>query len=218
MSSSLLQVCSGWDSSLWAEDMDSGIGHSMNFRDELDLRSFESSSPVGRRNLSRFNRTRGALNRSCSVPDSNNPPSLSPTSCGDISIAVTNLSQIGEDETDQPCSKSSRRLDRFNRGSSCECYTVSTIEDYINSTMGTHNSEESLNEPLHIEEVNEVRTEEEREEKAEDLPSPCNSCQDLEMERNSSGNSLNNGLSANNHMTKSMLCLNEESQDEVSLV
>lgn len=208
------QVCSGWDSSLWAEDMDSGIGHSMNFRDELDFRSYDSS-PVRRRNLTRFNRTRGALNRSCSVPDSNNPPSLSPTSCGDISIAVTNLSQIGVDETDPPCATSTRRLDRFNRGSSCECYTVSTIEDYINAKMGPQNSEESLNEPLHIEEVNsEVRAEEESEEKAEDLSSPCNSCQDLEMEQDSCGKTLNHGLSSNNHMTKSMLCLNEESQDE----
>lgn len=212
------QVCSGWDSSLWAEDMDSGIGHSMNFRDELDFRSYDSS-PVRKRNLTRFNRTRGALNRSCSVPDSNNPPSLSPTSCGDISIAVTNLSQIGVDETDQPCATSTRRLDRFNRGSSCECYTVSTIEDYINAKMGTQNSEESLNEPLHIEEVNsEVCAEEGSEEKVEHLPSPCNSCQDLEIEQDSCGKTLNNGLSSNNHMTKSMLCLNEESQDEVGLV
>ncbi|XP_033836120.1 kinase non-catalytic C-lobe domain-containing protein 1 [Periophthalmus magnuspinnatus] len=200
------QVCTGWDSSLWAEDMDSGIGHSMNFRDELDFRSFDSS-PVMRRSQARCNRIRGALNRSCSVPDSNNPPLLSPKSCGDISIPVSDLSEIGGDE-DQP--KSTWKMERLNRGSSCECYTVSTIEDYMNSTMGCYNSRESLNEPLHIEEVN---REEDREEEGErDLLSLCNSCQDLEQD--SCGNSLNNGLCTNNHMTKSMLCLNEESQDE----
>lgn len=47
----------------------------------------------------------------------------------------------------------------------------------------------------------------------------ASSCQDLEMDQDSSGDqsSLNNSLYIpNNHMTKSMLCLNEESQDEVS--
>ncbi|KAK7901449.1 hypothetical protein WMY93_018218 [Mugilogobius chulae] len=146
----------------------------------------------------------GALNRSCSVPDSNNPPAMSPTSCGDISFPVSDLSEIGADE-DQP--KSAWRLERLNRGSSCECYAVSTIEDYMNATMGRYDSRESLNEPLHIEEAN-------REEKAEGLQSPCGSCQDLELEQDSCGKSLNNRLCTNNHMTKSMLCLNEESQDE----
>lgn len=53
----------------------------------------------------------------------------------------------------------------------------------------------------------------------QDLASPYTSCQELDMEHDSSGDlsSLNHSLYIpNNHMTKSMLCLNEESQDEVS--
>lgn len=53
----------------------------------------------------------------------------------------------------------------------------------------------------------------------QDSASSCTSCQDLEMEQDSSGDqsSLNHSLYIpNNYMTKSMLCLNEESQDEVS--
>ncbi|XP_072292775.1 kinase non-catalytic C-lobe domain-containing protein 1 [Eucyclogobius newberryi] len=195
------QVCSAWDSSLWAEDMDSGIGHSMNFRDELDFRSYDSS-PVMRRAQAGFSRIRGALNRSCSVPDSNNPPALSPTSCGDISFPVSDLSEIGGDE-DRP--EPAWRLEkRLNRGGSCDCYAVSTVKDYMNSPAG-------LNEPLRIEEEGGAG---ERREDAEDWLSPCNSCQDLELERDSCGKRLDHGLGTNNHMTKSMLCLNQESQDE----
>lgn len=199
--------------------MENGDGHGSNCRDELDFRSY-NSSPVRRRAQQRLNRVRGALNRSCSVPDSNNPPSLSPTSCSDISIPVTDLTEIGADE--QPSSQSMWRLERLNRGKSCECYTVSSIEDYMNSTMGSETSQENLNEPLHIDEPDtEVSHEEECKDHSQVSPSPCNSCQDLEMEQDSCGiqTSLNNSLySLNNHMTKSMLCLNEESQDEVSLV
>lgn len=53
----------------------------------------------------------------------------------------------------------------------------------------------------------------------QDSTSSCTSCQELEIEQDSSWDqsSLNHSLYIpNNHMTKSMLCLNEESQDEVS--
>ncbi|KAE8280313.1 hypothetical protein D5F01_LYC20872 [Larimichthys crocea] len=120
------QVCGGWDSSLWAEDMDSSEGDGMILADDLDCWS-HNSSPVRRRAQQRLNRVRGALNRSCSVPDSNNPPCLSPPTHGDISIPELEIEQ--DSSWDQS----------------------------------------SLNHSLYI---------------------------------------------PNNHMTKSMLCLNEESQDE----
>ncbi len=60
-----------------------------------DSRS-QNSSPVHRR---RPERARRALNRSCSVPDSNNPPALSPPSHAPISMMMTDLSEITEEES-----------------------------------------------------------------------------------------------------------------------
>ncbi|XP_067278264.1 kinase non-catalytic C-lobe domain-containing protein 1 [Pseudorasbora parva] len=57
-----------------------------------DSRS-QNSSPVHRRS-----QERRALNRSCSVPDSNNPPAFSPPSHTPISMLVADLSEITEDE------------------------------------------------------------------------------------------------------------------------
>ncbi|XP_040905822.1 kinase non-catalytic C-lobe domain-containing protein 1 [Toxotes jaculatrix] len=210
------QVCGGWDSSLWAEDMDNCEGDDMILADEMDCRS-HNSSPVRRRAQQRLNRVRGALNRSCSVPDSNNPPSLSPPTHGDISIPVSDLTEIGADEHLSCKSVWSNRLQRLNRGMSCESYPHSGTEDYVNSDVDNQISQEDKDaaETLHS---GETKSQEchERESKdcVQDLTS---SCQNLEMEHDSSGDqgSLNHSLYIpNNHMTKSMLCLNEESQDE----
>ncbi|XP_052468484.1 kinase non-catalytic C-lobe domain-containing protein 1 isoform X1 [Carassius gibelio] len=63
-----------------------------------DSRS-QNSSPVHRRSQERRpGRARRALNRSCSVPDSNNPPALSPPSHTPISMMMADLSEITEEE------------------------------------------------------------------------------------------------------------------------
>lgn len=200
--------------------MDSGDRDCMILTDELDCRS-HNSSPVRRRAQQRLNRVRGALNRSCSVPDSNNPPCLSPPTHGDISIPVSDLTEIGADEHLGCKSSWSNRLQRLNRGRSCESYPRSLEEDCLNSLSEDHMLQ--INEDdVELLCSGETNIPECQEDECkgfnEDLASPCTSCQDLDMERGSSGDlsSLNHGLYIpNNHMTKSMLCLNEESQDEV---
>ncbi|RXN09391.1 very KIND [Labeo rohita] len=64
-----------------------------------DSRS-QNSSPVHRRSQERRpGRAKRALNRSCSVPDSNNPPALCPPSHAPISMMVADLSEITEEES-----------------------------------------------------------------------------------------------------------------------
>ncbi|XP_071766580.2 kinase non-catalytic C-lobe domain-containing protein 1 [Centroberyx gerrardi] len=212
------QVCGGWDSSLWAEDMDSGEGDGLILTEELDCRS-QNSSPVRRRAQQRLGRVRGALNRSCSVPDSNNPPCLSPTPHGDISIPVSDLTEIGADEHLGCKSVWSNRLKRLNRGMSCEAYEHRT-EDCVNSAVdsqapqGNEDAAESL---CSGETKIQMCHESEAPDCTQESASSCTSYRDPEVEQDSSGeqSSLNNSLYIlNNHMTKSMLCLNEESQDE----
>ncbi|XP_068582800.1 kinase non-catalytic C-lobe domain-containing protein 1 isoform X2 [Cebidichthys violaceus] len=208
------QVCGGWDSSLWAEDMDSGEGDGMILADDLDCRS-HNSSPVRRRAQQRPNRVRGALNRSCSVPDSNNPPCLSPPTHGDISIPVSDLTEIGADEDLGCTSVWSNRLQRLDRGRSCESYPHSSTEDCGNQmSRGNQDAAETLcSGEAQIQGGHEC----ESKDGTMDSASSCASCQELEMEQDPSEDqgSLNHILYiSNNYMTKSMLCLNEESQDE----
>ncbi|XP_068431018.1 kinase non-catalytic C-lobe domain-containing protein 1-like, partial [Clinocottus analis] len=204
------QVCAGWDSSLWAEDADGRGADDVALADELDCRS-HNSSPVRRRAQQRPSRARGALNRSCSVPDSNNPPCPSPPSHGDISVPVSDLTEIGVDEHSSGASAWGDRLQRLDRGRSCE-YPRERAEDWGNRrTPGNQDAAETPR-------GGETRIQGCHECEFRDLPSSCTSCQELEMEQESSedqSSTLNHGLYVpNNYMTKSMLCLNEESQDE----
>ncbi|CAG6017900.1 unnamed protein product [Menidia menidia] len=193
---SRLQVCGGWDSSLWAEDMDDSEGDGLVLMDEMDCRS-HNSSPVRRRAQQRLIRARGALNRSCSVPDSNNPPYPStPPPHGDISVPVSDLTEIGADERSGRSSVWSKRLQTLNRVQSCD------------PRCGAEGSKE---EALRDEDVGACLRETDAREYCE------GSIRDLEMERDSpkDRSTLNHSLYVpNNYMTKSMLCLNEESQDE----
>ncbi|XP_070772308.1 kinase non-catalytic C-lobe domain-containing protein 1 isoform X2 [Enoplosus armatus] len=212
------QVCGGWDSSLWAEDMDSSEGDGMILADELDCRS-HNSSPVRRRAQQRLNRVRGALNRSCSVPDSNNPPCLSPPTHGDISVPVSDLTEIGVDEHLSCQSVWSNRLQRLNRGKSCESYPHSGTEDCVDSAVDNQMSRgsEDAAETLCGGDAKIGCLECDSNNCTLDSASSCASCQELEMEQDSpeDQSSLSHSLYIpNNHMTKSMLCLNEESQDE----
>ncbi|XP_049456511.1 kinase non-catalytic C-lobe domain-containing protein 1 isoform X1 [Epinephelus fuscoguttatus] len=210
------QVCGGWDSSLWAEDMESGEGDGMILADELDCRS-HNSSPVRRRAQQRLNRVRGALNRSCSVPDSNNPPCFTPQTHGDISVPVSDLTEIGADEHLSCTSVWSNRLQRLNRGKSCESYPHSSTEDCVNSVVDSQMSRgnEDAAETLccggtQIQGCQEC----ESKDCTQDSASSCASCQELDMEQEDQSTLIPSLYIPNNYMTKSMLCLNEESQDE----
>ncbi|TNN29461.1 Protein very KIND [Liparis tanakae] len=101
-----LQVCGGWDSSLWAEDA-GGV---------VLADGSQRGSPVRTRARPRPSGARGALNRSCSVPDSNNPPCPSPPAHGDISVPVADLTEIGGPDE----SAWTGRLQRLDRACSCD--------------------------------------------------------------------------------------------------
>ncbi|KAM6916249.1 kinase non-catalytic C-lobe domain-containing protein 1 [Xenentodon cancila] len=196
------QLCGGWDPSLWSEDVDCRGEDAVILSDEMDCRS-HNSSPVRRKAQQRLGRAKGALNRSCSVPDSNNPPCLSTPPHGDISIPVSDLTEIGADEHYSCKSLWSRRLQRLNRGQSCETYPQCSPEDSDEMCCGKTN----------IHEYCESQSKDNTQVKA----SPCASCQELGMEHGPQDDqsALNHNLYIlNNYMTKSMLCLNEESQDE----
>ncbi|XP_037829653.1 kinase non-catalytic C-lobe domain-containing protein 1 isoform X3 [Kryptolebias marmoratus] len=198
------QVCRGWDSCLWAEDMDSSDGDATILTDEMDCRS-HNSSPVRRRAQQRFSRIRGALNRSCSVPDSNNPPCLSTPPPGDISVPVSDLTEIGADEHTSCTAKWNNRLQNLNRGKSCDSYSYCHTEDWEDASTG-HGDVDHCRRDTNTQEVN-----------SQDLASSSTSCPEAEQEDNPSEDQMtpnHNLYVSNNHITKSMLCLNEESQDE----
>lgn len=177
-----MQVCGGWDSSLWAEDGDEG---------RALIRADDPDSPVRRRAQQRQNRARGPLNRSCSVPDSNNPPCFCPR--GDMSVPVCDLTEIGAEEPSGRGSTWSSRRDRFHRGQSCDSCPLNNAEETLRSgdedTSRTFPSEGTK------------------------VEAPQRAGHGSDRGRPDHGLHV-----PNNHMTKSMLCLNEESQDEVSWI
>lgn len=190
-------MCRGWDLSLWAEDLEGGDGDIMILADDLDCRSY-NNSPVKRRPQQRLTRVRGALNRSCSVPDSNNPPCFLPSTHGDISVPVSDLTEIGAEGPpwdDRP--------QRLNWAKSCESYPHCGTEE----ATGSPENQMEKSEMFFCGEEHEVQgnrtlqdsTSFSRQEAEQGSPTHCS----LDV--------------PNNHMTKSMLCLNEESQDEVRL-
>lgn len=163
--------------------------------DDLDCRSY-NSSPVKRRPQQRLNRGRGALNRSCSVPDSNNPPCFLPPTHGDINVPVSDLTEIGAEGP-----LWGNRPQRLNRGKSCETVPHRSIVE----AAGSPDNQMENSEMFFCGEECEVQG------KWMDLTSV--SCQEVEQ-----GSPTPWSFDIpNNHMTKSMLCLNEESQDEVRL-
>ncbi|KAM9364921.1 kinase non-catalytic C-lobe domain-containing protein 1 [Pholidichthys leucotaenia] len=203
---SRLQLCQGWDSSLWVEEVEDTVS-----TDGTDCCS-RSSSPVSRRVHQRPNGARGPLNRSCSIPDSNNPPYLPPQTHVDISVPVSDLTEIGADEHLGCESVWGSRLQRLGRGRSCESYSRCGDED-CGEVPQRH---EDVEEILHIEEDDAEECQESQpKDGMQSLELSCSSCPELETERDSSeDHDLVNLYAPNNHVTKSMLCLNEESQDE----
>ncbi|XP_034040295.1 kinase non-catalytic C-lobe domain-containing protein 1, partial [Thalassophryne amazonica] len=212
------QVCRGWDSSLWAEDMNSREGESLIFM-EMDYQP-QNSSTVKRRPHQKFSRMRGALKRSCSVPDSNNPACLSPAAHGDISLPVSDLTEIGDIGEDEHLSCESvwsNRLTRLSRGKSCEPYVHSNGDDCLNSDTVDQVSQKNEETLPSGETRIEMSKESQINDGTKDSETCCTSCYEAEVGHEPSMDektSSNIFYVPNNHMTKSMLCLNEESQDE----
>ncbi|XP_030235189.1 kinase non-catalytic C-lobe domain-containing protein 1 isoform X2 [Gadus morhua] len=201
-----------WDPYLWAADMED---------DSAPMARWSGPPPPQGRS------SRGVLNRSCSVPDSNNPPSsLAPAAHGDISVPVSDLTEIGPDEDEPPgrgtaWSGAARRRRPLDRGQSCECYPMSWEYAEDPSTdwrPPPEDSEKGAGEctcrsdaPM----ANGGGGEGKRDRGDEGSPVPGRRAERSPGDDDDDGGSLGRLLYApNNHMTKSMLCLNEETQDE----
>ncbi|XP_072534378.1 kinase non-catalytic C-lobe domain-containing protein 1 isoform X2 [Salminus brasiliensis] len=186
------RVCNGSFRSGSVDEYSSG---SVLLRDENSLCQSQNSSPVRQKNQERRSgRARSALNRSCSVPDSNNPPVFLPPSHTDISMMVADLSEIGEEE-----SMVMHWEDHMLKGGQKK--TAQDADSDMKADVSDHSDRINNSSPPHI---------------SVDL-GPDDTGQgraigylstDVEEETESSN------LCCLNHMTKSMLCLNEESQDE----
>ncbi|XP_055757971.1 kinase non-catalytic C-lobe domain-containing protein 1 isoform X2 [Salvelinus fontinalis] len=204
-------VCGAWDSTLWADGMgdvedDGCVREEDMFGSQLDSRS-QNSSPVHRRAQERAGRVRGVLNRSCSVPDSNNPPAFPPAPHGDISVNVSDLTEIGAEECMGHGSVWSKRGDREKAPYECNdseqwdsARDSETLEGERDSTLPICGGE----------------TDSDSQSGTRDETSSSRPAQDPDVLVDSACNmtSTSNLYTPNNHMTKSMLCLNEESQDE----
>ncbi|KAJ8418008.1 hypothetical protein AAFF_G00137170 [Aldrovandia affinis] len=173
-----------------------------------DSRS-QNSSPV-RKALGRSGRSRAVLNRSSSVPDSNNPPAHLPLHVN-RNIPLTNLTEIGAEESVADAIARNGGLCNGDRNPAAEYHdpnagvwaerggNAGTLEFLRSSLDGNRN----LTEKFHRELSPEVSLRD-GVRNLEDCPDPTGS--DTTMS--------NSMYSPSNHMTKSMLCLNEETQDE----
>lgn len=178
------------------------------FGSQLDSRS-QNSSPVHRRAQERAGRVRGVLNRSCSVPDSNNPPAFPPAPHGDISVNVSDLTEIGAEECMGHGSVWSKRGDRETAPYECsDSKQWGSVRDNEMSEGDRHSHMPICG----------GKTDSDGQSGTRDDSTLSRPAQDPEVSVDSACNvTLNSNIyTPNNHMTKSMLCLNEESQDEVS--
>uniref|UniRef100_A0A4W5M7R7 Kinase non-catalytic C-lobe domain containing 1 n=1 Tax=Hucho hucho TaxID=62062 RepID=A0A4W5M7R7_9TELE len=203
-------VCGAWDSTLWADGMgdveENGcVREEDMFGSQLDSRS-QNSSPVHRRAQVRAGRVRGVLNRSCSVPDSNNPSAFPPAPHGDISVNVSDLTEIGAEECMGHESVWSKRGDREKAP-----YECNDSEQWDSARDSETEGERDSTLPICGGE-----TDSDSQSGTRDETSLSRPAQDPDVLVNSACNmtSTSNLYTPNNHMTKSMLCLNEESQDE----
>ncbi|KAI4874897.1 hypothetical protein NFI96_034469, partial [Prochilodus magdalenae] len=184
------RVCNGSFRSGSVDEYSSG---SVLFRDESSLCQSQNSSPTRRRNQERRSgRARSALNRSCSVPDSNNPPVFSPPSHTDISMMVADLSEIEGEE-----SMMMHWEDKMLKGQQKKAaqdtdfivHSVESLDGVKTFTPPQVSIDLDPNDTGQNGAIGDLST-------------------NVEEEIESSN------LCCSNYMTKSMLCLNEESQDE----
>ncbi|KPP79400.1 protein very KIND-like [Scleropages formosus] len=170
--------------------------------------SIESnSSPVRRRLQEKGGRSGGVLNRSSSVPESNNPPSLQ-THSVNLNAPVADLTEIGSEELPVDAIIRSARTRRSNRNptahrSNPERDDFSGGEECggapERSPVRKPNAKASLRARVRDADgtaYGEAPSEKDPRESA---------CGDI---------SLESAYGPSNHMTKSMLCLNEQVQDE----
>ncbi|XP_066535022.1 kinase non-catalytic C-lobe domain-containing protein 1 isoform X2 [Hoplias malabaricus] len=186
------RVCNGSFRSGSVDEYSSG---SALLRDESSFCQSQNSSPIHRRNQERRSgRARNALNRSCSVPDSNNPIVFSPPSHTDMSMMVADLSEIAEKSIKMHW------------------------EDHLligtpKKTTHDADSEKKIDVLDHsVESIDVVSPPDISTDLGPDDTGQCTSTEELSASVEEETESSN--LCYLNHMTKSMLCLNEESQDE----
>lgn len=196
------RVCNGSFRSGSVDGYNSGP---MSFRDANSFYPSQNSSPFLKMNQEvRWRRSRSALNRSCSIPDSNNPPVFSSPSHTNLSMMVADLSEIGGEES---------MMMQWEDHVLKESHKKSEAHD--EDACGTEEVLDHSTEPVNRI-INGTRTH-----VSIDAAPEC-TCQDKVEGEETSGLSINiekeikySNLGCANHMTKSMLCLNEESQDEV---
>ncbi|KAL4641249.1 protein very KIND isoform X1 [Arapaima gigas] len=167
------------------------------FQLQLDSKS-QNSSPVRRRVQERAERNRGVLSRSSSVPDSNNPPQLQSHPVN-LNTPVADLTEIGSEELP---------VDAIIRRARTQKSNHSLMTHHSNPERYDYLGEEEPSEPPECP-ADRNRTSSSRD-------SQCREVLDEEnlREAGSDETVAPSMYSPNNHMTKSMLCLNEEAQDE----
>ncbi|KAF7710291.1 kinase non-catalytic C-lobe domain-containing protein 1 isoform X2 [Silurus meridionalis] len=194
------RVCNG---SFRSGSVDGYHGGPMPLRDVNSFYPSQNSSTVLKMNQEvRWRRSRSALNRSCSIPDSNNPPVFSSPSHTNLSMMVADLSEIGGDENimmqweDHMLKETSKKsaLDEDSDGTDeVLSHSVESVNRISNDTPTRVTTNVD---PEYTDQSEVVR---------EETPVLFTHV-DEEIK--------NSNLCSSNHMTKSMLCLNEESQDE----
>lgn len=195
------RVCNG---SFRSGSVDGYHGGPMSLRDVNAVYPSQNSFPFLKMNQDvRWRRSRSALNRSCSIPDSNNPPVFSSPSHTNLSMMVADLSEIGGDESMirqwedhvlKESHKTSAQDVDADRTEQVNSHFIESV-NRINNSTPTYVSVGAA--PDYIGQSAVIRDE-----------TPVFSTYVEEEIKYSS-------LGCSNHMTKSMLCLNEESQDEV---
>ncbi|XP_061084708.1 kinase non-catalytic C-lobe domain-containing protein 1 [Conger conger] len=147
----------------------------------------QDSSPV-RRALPRSGRARGPLDRSSSVPDSNNPPTPPPLHVN-RNPPLADLTEIGAEETDG--AELHNGLRERDTGAWSAREHAGTWQDSPSSLDGKRDSGPE-----------------------EPVPEGVTNHKERPVSQGDEAPRRNGMHRADNHMTKSMLCLNEEFQDE----
>ncbi|XP_076831330.1 kinase non-catalytic C-lobe domain-containing protein 1 isoform X2 [Brachyhypopomus gauderio] len=193
-------VCNG---SFRSGSVDEYSGGSALLRDDGSSCQSQSGSPIRRRcPEQRSGRARSALNRSCSVPDSNNPPAFSPPSRTDMSRMVTDLSEIGGEESVVVMHWEERMLKGSPRKPPQGPEPDGNFEVFGQQPESSSRIQNST--PPHASGDPGRDDTGQRWAAGDETPIPS---ADVREATESSALCCN-------HMTKSMLCLNEESQDE----